>query len=55
MGCVYEACKKAEIDVVGAPNRFVGVSRYMLGVGFGAIRGTVSIKPFPGLCLPSFV
>jgi FAD/FMN-containing dehydrogenase len=38
-GEVYEACKKAEIDVVGAPFWFVGVGGYLLGAGFSYMSG----------------
>jgi FAD/FMN-containing dehydrogenase len=36
---VYEACKKAEIDVVGAPFGFVGVGGFLLGAGVSHMSG----------------
>lgn len=38
-GDVYEVCKKAEIDVVGAPYWFLGVGGFLLGGGFGVMSG----------------
>ena len=38
-GDVYEVCKEAEIDVVGAPFWFVGVGGYLLGAGFSPLTG----------------
>ncbi|KAF8074147.1 FAD-binding domain-containing protein [Lyophyllum atratum] len=38
-GDVYEECKKAGVDVVGAPLWFVGVGGFLLGGGYGPLSG----------------
>ncbi|KAG6831322.1 hypothetical protein H0H87_005566 [Tephrocybe sp. NHM501043] len=39
-GDVYEECKKAGVDVVGAPLWFVGVGGFLLGGGYGPLSGS---------------
>ncbi|KAG6828984.1 hypothetical protein H0H92_006106 [Tricholoma furcatifolium] len=39
-GDVYEECKKADVDVVGAPLWFVGVGGFLLGGGYGPLSGS---------------
>jgi FAD/FMN-containing dehydrogenase len=38
-GDVYEECKRAGVDVIGAPLWFVGVGGFLLGGGYGPLSG----------------